>query len=84
MSNLHIPPGLWLRDLFWSEYCDECGGDVQHHEAIPVMGNWFARCRFPSDERTGDMHPEVLDYRSTKEAELDHALSQVLNREDPT
>lgn len=45
MSNLDMDPDEWLKELFEWEYCDECRGDERHHDAIPFMGNWFARCR---------------------------------------
>ncbi len=35
----------FLEQLFEFEYCDECDGDVQDHDAVIVMGNWFAMCR---------------------------------------
>jgi hypothetical protein len=43
----------WLKQLFEFETCGECGGDAKDHEAIPVMGNWFARCRnrHPNDRK---------------------------------
>jgi hypothetical protein len=35
----------FLQELFRYAYCDECGGDVEHHmaELHPDVG-WFARC----------------------------------------
>lgn len=58
MSNLHIPPKTWLEELFETEFCAECHGDAEHHDAIPLLGNWFARCRHsPADD--GTPHPVV-------------------------
>ena len=37
----------WMRRLFEYEWCEECGGDERDHDAIPFMGNWFARCKAP-------------------------------------
>jgi hypothetical protein len=45
MSNLHIEPKVWLAELFECEFCYECHGDVEDHDAIPFLGNWFARCK---------------------------------------
>jgi len=66
MSNLSIPPDVWLSELFESEYCPECGGDAEHHEAIPVLGNWFARCKYPCDDE-GVPHPVILKFRKENE-----------------
>jgi len=43
----------FLEDQFECEYCSECHGDVEDHDAIPLnfgaySGNnflWFARCK---------------------------------------
>lgn len=52
-GNLHIPSATWLAELFECEYCAECRGDAEHHTALPVFGNWFARCDHgPSDDGT--------------------------------
>jgi hypothetical protein len=56
MSNLTIPPADWLAELFEFEYCAECGGDAEHHTAIPFLGNWFARCDYPPND-TADHLP---------------------------
>ena len=45
MSNLNIPPDVWLKEQFEYEYCAECGGDAEDHDAVPLLGNWFARCK---------------------------------------
>lgn len=47
-GNLAIPADEWLRDQFEHEWCAECGRDHRHHTAVPLMGNWFARCDRPS------------------------------------
>jgi len=48
-GNLDIPPELWLRRQFEYEYCSECGGDTEHHTAVPFEGNWFAYCHLLSE-----------------------------------
>lgn len=45
MSNLTMDPTKWLEELFEYEYCTECHGDLEDHDAIGLMGNWFARCK---------------------------------------
>lgn len=63
MSNLNIPPAIWLAAEFEFEYCADCGGDACHHTAIPVLGNWFARCDFPrSDDEHATLHPAIQQY----------------------
>jgi len=42
-------PVEWMRRLFSDEYCAECNGDEEDHDAIIVMGNWFARCKTGED-----------------------------------
>jgi hypothetical protein len=54
MSNLTIPPQQWLAELFESEYCAECHGDVQDHDAAPFIGNWFAQCHDDAQCRVDD------------------------------
>jgi hypothetical protein len=49
MSNLAIDPTEWLQELFEFEYCSECLLDWDAHTAIPFMGNWFARCDYPTE-----------------------------------
>lgn len=62
-GNLSTPPAEWLHELFAFEYCEECGGDAEHHTAVPFMGNWFARCDCPcSDE--GEPHPVIQKFRA--------------------
>ena len=46
-GNLNEDPQEWMQRLFEFEYCAECGRDHRHHTAVPVMGNWFARCDLP-------------------------------------
>jgi len=58
MGNLNIPSQQWLEEQFEFEFCSECGGDVEHHDALPLLGNWFARCKFPRDG-DGKLHPVV-------------------------
>jgi hypothetical protein len=60
LGNLDIPPEEWLKKQFEHEFCEECGGDEHHHTAVPLMGNWFARCDYPAD---GHQHIVVRTYR---------------------
>jgi len=61
-GNLHIPPQVWLKELFEFEYCSCCGGDAQHHTAIPFIGNWFAQCNYPIN-KNGSFHPTIKSFR---------------------
>ena len=63
MSNLSIPANTWLKELFKYEYCNDCGGDTEHHDAIPFVGNWFAKCKFPIPEGSDDYHPVIQEFR---------------------
>lgn len=38
------PAAEWLAEQFEFEWCAECGRDHRHHTALPILGNWFARC----------------------------------------
>jgi len=49
MSNLNVDPQEWLKELFEFENCSECGKGAENHDAIPFMGNWFARCKTTGD-----------------------------------
>ena len=62
-GNLSISAPDWLAELFESEYCAECGGDAEHHTAVPFLGNWFARCDYPCDDETGAVHPIITKFR---------------------
>lgn len=62
MSNLNIPSKQWLEETFEYEYCHECGGDADHHHALPILGNWFARCLYPRGKHE-TLHPVVYNYR---------------------
>ncbi len=55
----------FLHELFEYEFCAECGGDAQHHTAVPFMGNWFARCDCPCAD-DGSLHPAIAQYRETQ------------------
>jgi hypothetical protein len=35
----------FLVELFAYENCEECGKGARGHDAVPLMGNWFARCK---------------------------------------
>ena len=65
MNILDISMEEWLKELFEHEYCAECGGDAEHHTAIPFLGNWFARCDFPFTEND-EMHPIVKKHREAE------------------
>lgn len=61
MTNLTTPAKVWLAETFEFEYCAECAGDACHHTAVPVFGNWFARCDYaPSDD--GTPHPVIRQF----------------------
>lgn len=64
VSNLNESAAEWLEHMFECQYCEECGGDAEHHTAVPFLGNWFARCDYPRDPETGDDHPVVAAYRN--------------------
>lgn len=61
MTNLHESPAQWLADLFEFERCSDCGGDAEHHTAVPLAGNWFARCNCPPGP-DGEPHPTVARF----------------------
>jgi len=63
MPNLDIPPKTWLEELFDCSFCCECGGDENHHTAVPFMGNWFARCDYPQSFKEEKYHPVIAKYR---------------------
>ena len=43
-GNLSEDPQEWLAQQFEFAWCPECGRDHRHHTAVPLAGNWFARC----------------------------------------
>lgn len=47
-GNLIIKAETWLKEQFEHELCAECGGDAGEHTAVPMFGNWFARCDQPA------------------------------------
>ena len=61
-GNLNIPATEWMEELFQFEFCTECEGDTEHHTAVPLNGNWFARCDYPADDN-GKRHPVIETYR---------------------
>lgn len=69
MSNLTIPPEQWLKEMFEFEYCAECGGDAQDHDAVPFGGNWFARCKHPIPD-------SVLADDAALEAEMERRIER--------
>lgn len=61
--------GTWLKRQFEFEYCEECGGDAQHHTVIVVAGNPFARCDYPPSKETDwEQHPTIAAYRKIEDA----------------
>jgi hypothetical protein len=66
-KNLDISPNQWLIEQFECSYCEKCGGDAEHHEAILLLDNWFARCKYPLDE-SGKRHPIIKAYRRAVDA----------------
>lgn len=64
-GNLHEDPVAWLTYQFEFEFCAECGGDAGHHQAIPVLGNWFAFCLYGTED--GTRHPVIEKYRAEYE-----------------
>lgn len=58
----------FLTELFECEYCAECSGDAEHHDAAPFLGNWFARCRYAPDD-DGNPHPVVKEFRRQRDSE---------------
>lgn len=58
----------WLAEQFEYNYCEECGGDAEHHTPVGVLGNWFAFCLYPpSPETNWEFHPVIAAYRAAKE-----------------
>ena len=58
----------FLQELFAYEYCECCGGDVEHHEVTRALfGLPFAFCQFAPNEDTGEQHPVVAEYREEVE-----------------
>lgn len=52
-------PTAFLANLFEFEYCAECGGDADDHNAVPFLGNWFAKCRHPLPDNLSDADAEA-------------------------
>lgn len=65
-GNLNIPAQQWLEEQFEYEYCSECGGDADDHIAVPVMGNWFARCNHPLSDALLDGPDEAIEKELVK------------------
>lgn len=72
----------FVTTLFSCEYCDECGGDAEHHSPGIVMGSWFAVCRFPADE-DGTLHRIISDFRHVAEMADAIERKQERYRDDP-
>ncbi len=70
MSNLKINPEVWLKEMFEHQYCEECGGDAEHHTAVPFNGNWFARCDYPTSD-SGKLHPVIQKFRDYNDITID-------------
>ena len=64
MSNLNIPFEQWFKEQFELEYCGTCGGDAEHHTAVPFMDNWFARCDFPPTNE--GLHPVIAMFLNSE------------------
>ena len=57
----------WAASQFEFEYCEECGGDPQHHTPAIVMGNWFAVCAYPPSKETDwKTHPAIQAYQESQ------------------
>ena len=52
----------WLKGQFEFEFCDECGGDAEHHQVGPVLGNPFAWCMYPMTNGE-KYHPVIAEFR---------------------
>lgn len=63
MSTFEIDPEIWLQELFAGEYCAECGGDAEHHEACESPMGWFARCKYPMPDDSEEWHPIIKAFR---------------------
>jgi hypothetical protein len=58
----------WLRELFEFEYCEECGGDAEHHTVSgDPLGHPHAWCKFPPDA-DGNQHPTIKAFRDAQDA----------------
>ena len=79
LGNLSTHPNEWLEQQFECEYCAECGGDAQHHTAVPFLGNWFARCDYPSDD-DGAMHDVIREFRGRMSGAVFKPLDRVIFR----
>jgi len=62
LDSLERTPKVFLDEYFQDSYCCECGGDSEHHTAVPLNGNWFARCDYPPTDN-GDWHPIINEFR---------------------
>lgn len=66
-------PRSFLAELFEHETCAECHQDANGHQAIIVMGNWFAQC-LPflvddgKDVQVGEIVPTIGRFRTELEA----------------
>lgn len=55
----------WLREQFEFEWCADCGRDHRHHTAIPILGNWFARCDLdPVFNKAGELIADPEGYET--------------------
>ena len=58
----------FLEQMFHYQYCDECGGDAEHHQvSYAIFEKPFAFCTFPPSEETGERHPTILAFRKVEE-----------------
>ena len=68
MSEPEQTPQEWLESYFFDTYCDECGGDTEHHHVSYALFDLpRAICMFPPDEETGNPHPTISAFKEKKE-----------------
>lgn len=80
MSNLPTPADEWLREQFEHEYCAECHGDERDHDAIPFLGNWFARCHVDAVDRRDDDAVMADHLRYMHDTAVNESLADMLAR----
>ncbi len=64
LGNPPIAAYAFLQELFECEFCYECHGDIEHHDAIPFLGNWFARCKQGNNCQLTECEPEAHEFES--------------------
>jgi len=53
----------FVRSLFESNLCADCGGGYPHHYGVPGDDVWFAVCKFPPSQ-SGKFDPIITAYRN--------------------